>query len=74
VEVTPCGTFLACFEELVRRGLAMTNDLDVLDDRIRNWMLATQIGLGERGDAGHLAMNRLLRTVVLVSGRAPQAE
>ena len=52
----------------------MTNDLDMLDDRIHNWMLATRTGLGERDDAGHLAMNRLLRTVVLVSGRAPQAK
>ena len=52
----------------------MTNDLDMLDDRIHNWMLATQTGLGERDDAGHLAMNRLLRTVVLVSGRTPQTE
>jgi hypothetical protein len=67
------GTFLACSGKLVRRELAMTNDLDMLDDRIRNWMLVTQTGLGERDDAGHLAMNRLLRTVVLVSGRTPQA-
>jgi hypothetical protein len=74
VEVTPCGTFLACFEDLVRRGFAMTNDLDMLDDTIGNWILATQTGLGERDEAGHLAMNRPLRTVVLVSGRAPQAE
>jgi len=52
----------------------MTNDLDILDDRVHNWMLATGTGMGERVDAGHLDVNRLLRTVVLVSGRAPQAE
>jgi hypothetical protein len=51
----------------------MTNDLDLLDDRIHNWVLATHTGLGERDEAGHLAMNRLHRTVVLVSGPAPQA-
>jgi hypothetical protein len=52
----------------------MTTDLDMLDDRIHNWMLATQTGLCDRDDAGHIALNRLFRTVVLVSGRTPQAE
>jgi hypothetical protein len=61
-------------EELVRRGFAMTNDLHMLDDRIGNWMLATRTELGKRDDTGHLVMNRLPRTVVLVSGRAPHAQ
>lgn len=52
----------------------MTNELDMLDVGARNWMLATGTRLGERDDAGHLAVNRPLRTVVLVSGRAPQAQ
>jgi PleD family two-component response regulator len=37
-------------------------------------MLATGTRLGERGDAGHVATKRRLRTVVLVSGCAPQAQ
>ena len=52
----------------------MTNELDMLDVRVTNWMLASGTRLGERDDAGHVAMNRSLRTVVLVSGRAPQAQ
>jgi hypothetical protein len=55
-------------------GLAMTNELDMLGVRVTNWMLATGIPLGEREDAGLLATNRPRRTVVLVIGRAPQAE
>src|SRR6266852_3925354 len=52
----------------------MTNELDMLDVRITNWMLATGTRLGEREDAGHSGVNRPLRTVVLVSGRAPRAQ
>jgi len=52
----------------------MTNELDMLDVRVTDWMVATGIRLGERGDAGPLDSNRPLRTVVLVCGRAPQAE
>jgi PleD family two-component response regulator len=37
-------------------------------------MLATGTRLGEREHAGLLATNRQLRTVVLVIGRAPQAQ
>jgi hypothetical protein len=66
------GTFLALLRNSFG-GLAMTNELDMLDVRVRNWMLAPGTRWGERDDAGHLAMNRPLRTAVLVSGRAPQA-
>ncbi len=52
----------------------MTNDLDMVDARVTNWMLATGIWLGERDDIRPLATNRPLRTVVLVSGRAPRAQ
>jgi hypothetical protein len=52
----------------------MTSELDMLDVRVSNWMMATGTRLGEPDDAGPLAMNRPLRTVVLVSGRAPQAQ
>jgi hypothetical protein len=51
----------------------MTNEPDMLDVRVTNWMLATGARLGERDDAGPLATNRR-RTVVLVCGRAPQAQ
>src|SRR5580704_7634766 len=44
-------------EEQVRSGLVMANDLDLLDDRTGNWMLATQTGLGERDATGRLVMN-----------------
>ena len=50
----------------------MTNELDMLDVRVSNWMLATGTRLGERDDA--LGMKHPLRTVVLVSGREPQAQ
>ena len=52
----------------------MTNELDMLDVVVSNGMLATRTWLSERDEAGHLAVNRPLRTVVLVSGRAPQAQ
>jgi len=52
----------------------MTNELDMLDVVVSNGMLATGTWLSERDEAGHLAVNRPLRTVVLVSGRAPQAQ
>src|SRR5206468_9363641 len=53
--------------------LAMTNELDMLGVRVSNSMLATGTRLRECGDAGHSAVNRPLRTVVLVSGYVPQA-
>jgi hypothetical protein len=31
----------------------MTNELDMLDVRVGNWMLATGARLRERDDAGH---------------------
>src|SRR5713226_6308190 len=52
----------------------MTNELDMLDVVLSNGMLATGTWLSERDEGGHLAVNRPLRTVVLVSGRAPQAQ
>jgi hypothetical protein len=52
----------------------MTNELDMLDVTASNWMLATGTRLGERDGAGHSAVNRSLRTAVLVSGCAPQAQ
>ena len=52
----------------------MTNELDVLGVRVTNWMVATGPRPGERVDAGPLATNHPRRTVVLVCGRAPQAE
>ena len=52
----------------------MTNELDRLDVRTTDWMFATGTRLGEREDAAPLVTNRSLRTVVLVSGRAPQAQ
>ncbi len=52
----------------------MTNELDMLDVVVSNGMLATGTWLSERDEGGHLAVNRPLRTVVLVSGRAPQAQ
>jgi PleD family two-component response regulator len=52
----------------------MTNDLDLLDVTVTNWMVATGTRLGEREDAAPSARNRPRRTVVLVFGRAPQAE
>jgi hypothetical protein len=52
----------------------MPNALEMLDARVGNWMVVTGTRMGERGDVGHLATNRRLRTVVLVSGAAPQAE
>jgi len=57
-----------------RRRMALTNELDLSDVRLRNGMLATGTWLGDRDDAGHLAVNRRLRTVVLVSGCAPHAQ
>jgi PleD family two-component response regulator len=52
----------------------MTNELDMLDARVINWMLAAGARLGECEDAGPLATNRpRRRTVVLVFGRAPHA-
>ncbi len=51
----------------------MTNELDMLDVRTRNWILAAGTRLGERDDAARLTVNRPLRTVVVVSGPAPQA-
>jgi hypothetical protein len=50
--------------------MAMTNELDMLDVRVSNGMLATRTWLGDRDAAGPLAVNRPLRTVVLVSGCA----
>jgi hypothetical protein len=52
----------------------MTNDLDLLDVTVMNWMLAAGAGLDEGADVGHLTTNRPLRSVVLVSGRAPRAD
>jgi hypothetical protein len=51
----------------------MTSELDMSDVWGSNWMMGTGTRLGERDDAGHEAMNRPLRRVVLVSGRAPHA-
>ena len=51
----------------------MTEELDMLDVSVNNWMFAAATRLGEREDAGPLATNRPRRTVVLVSGPAPQA-
>jgi hypothetical protein len=51
----------------------MTTEFDMLDVGARNWMLATGAPLGKRDNAARLAVNRPLRTVVLVSGPAPQA-
>jgi hypothetical protein len=61
-------------EELAGGGLIMTNEIDMLDVRVTNWMLATGARLGEREDAGFLATNRSTRTVVLVIGRVPEAQ
>jgi PleD family two-component response regulator len=61
-------------KELGGGGLAMTNELDILDVSVSDWMLAIGTRLGQRDDAGHLSMNRPLRTVVLVSGSALQAQ
>jgi len=52
----------------------MTNELDMLDVVVSNGMLATGTWLSERDEGGRLAVNRPLRTVVLVSGRAPQGQ
>ncbi len=52
----------------------MTNELDMLDVVVSNGMLATGTWLSKRDEGGHLAVNRPLRTVVLVSGRAPQVQ
>jgi len=52
----------------------MTNELDMLGVRVTNWMLATGIRLGEREDARFSATNRPRRIVVVVIGRAPQAQ
>jgi PleD family two-component response regulator len=52
----------------------MTNELEVLGVRVTDWMFATGTRLGEREDARLLATSRPRRTVVLVCGRAPQAE
>jgi len=52
----------------------MTNELDMLDVTVSSSMLSIGTRLGARDDAGHLPMNRALRTVVLVSGRALQAQ
>jgi PleD family two-component response regulator len=51
----------------------MTNELDLLDVTVTNWMSAAGAGLDEGGDAGPLTTNRPLRSVVLVNGRAPGA-
>jgi hypothetical protein len=61
-------------EEPGAGGLAMTNELDMLDVRVSKRMLATGTWLGERDNAWHLAVNRKRRTVVLVSECAPQAQ
>ena len=52
----------------------MTNRLDMLDVVVSNGMLATGTWLSERDEGGRLAVHRPLRTVVLVSGRAPQGQ
>jgi hypothetical protein len=52
----------------------MINELGLLDVRVSHGMLATGTWLGERDVAGHVAVNRPLRTVVLVSGFAPQTQ
>jgi hypothetical protein len=57
----------------VPEELAMTSELEMLDGRVVNWMLATGTRLGEP-DPRHPATNGPLRTVVLVSGPEPQAE
>jgi hypothetical protein len=55
-------------------GLAMINELGLLDVRVSHGMLATGTWLRERDAAGHVAANRPLRTVVVVSGFAPQTQ
>ena len=50
----------------------MINGLNILDVGASNWMVAGA-RLGERDGAGHRAVNHPLRTVVFVSGRAPEA-
>jgi PleD family two-component response regulator len=52
----------------------MTNELEMLNARVTNWMLATGIRLSERDDAGPVVAHSPLRTIVLVIGRAPQAQ
>ena len=53
----------------------MINERDMWDVTVSNWMLETGTRLGERDDAGQLvAVDRPLRTAVLVSGCAPQAQ
>jgi hypothetical protein len=52
----------------------MTNELDLLDVRVSHGMFATGTWLGERDAAGHVAVNRPLRTVVLVCGFAAQTQ
>jgi PleD family two-component response regulator len=51
----------------------MTDELDLLDVTVTNWMLAAGTGLGGGGDAGPLITNRPRRSALLVSGRAPRA-
>jgi hypothetical protein len=51
----------------------MTNELDLLDVTVTNWILAAGAGLGEGGDAGPSTTNRPLRSVVIASGGAPRA-
>jgi len=52
----------------------MLNEFDMLDVSVTDWILATGTRLCEREDTRPLATNRPLRTVVLVGGRAPQAQ
>ena len=52
----------------------MINELGLLDVRVSHGMLATGTWPGERDATGHAAINRPLRTVVLVSGFAPQTQ
>jgi hypothetical protein len=52
----------------------MINELGLLDVKVSHGMLATGTWPGERDATGHVAVNRPLRTVVLVSGFAPQTQ